>query len=77
MNQLEAQLTDAHRAKAAESNKVAMLEELLKAATPGSEVVVSRKERTVTVNSAVAFKQEKEDSKESFRGSFTHLTLPA
>ena len=32
VSQLEAQLTDAHRAKAAESNKVAMLEELLKAA---------------------------------------------
>ena len=52
-------------------------EELLKANAAGGKVEVERKERTVKVNGAEAFKQQKEDSKGSFLGSFAHLALPS
>ena len=47
---------------------------LLKEAGEGAVKVEAR---TVTVNGAVAFKQEKEDSRGSFVGERSHLKLPS
>ena len=52
-------------------------EELLKESAEGRAVEVQKKERTVKVGGVVAFKQEKDDAKGNFVGSFSHLTLPA
>ena len=52
-------------------------EELLKASAASTRVELVRKERVVKVDDVVAFKQEKEDARGSFAGSFAHLALPA
>ena len=52
-------------------------EELLKAEAAGGTVAVDRQSRVVKVNSTVAFRQEKQDSRGSFVGSFLHLALPS
>ena len=52
-------------------------EEVLKTSVPTQKVEVDWKERRVTANTAEAFKQEKEDTKGSFCGNFSHLALPA
>ena len=52
-------------------------EELLKKDKPGQKVEAERgSTRAVKVNDTVAFKQEKEDEKGSFKNGFLHLTLP-